>query len=282
MIGRRWEAAYRTDMSHDGGRLLSLAAGTVLDVGPADAVEVAAAAGWPAVGLWFDARSWTDATTRDVAARLAATGVRALDVEPVILGRGDDGGERLVDAAAALGVPYVLMASGGADHDRVATRLGELCVHADRHAPGVRIVLEFLPIFSVRTLDEAVAVVRRVDHPAAAVLVDTLHLARSGGSPASLGRFEPSLLPYLQVADAPIDAPADLDGLRHEALHGRVLPGQGALPLVDALRALPGVPVSVELRSAELMERFPDPVARAAAVLEATRSVVAAADRSGG
>ena len=41
------------------GRLLSLAAGTVLDVDPAAAVEVAAEAGFGGVGLWFDPATWT-------------------------------------------------------------------------------------------------------------------------------------------------------------------------------------------------------------------------------
>lgn len=263
-------------MSDPDTRLLSLAAGTVLDVGPADAVDVAARTGWPAVGLWFDPTTWTDATTRAVRSRLDATGVRALDIEPVILGRGDDGGERLVDAAAALDVPFVLMASGGADHDRVANRLDALCDHAAANAPGVRIVLEFLPIFSVRSLPEAVAIVRRVDRPEAGVLVDTLHLSRSGGVPADLAAVA-AMLPYLQLADATATPPTDLGDLRDEALHGRLLPGEGALALVEVLRAVPAVPVSVELRSAALMERHPDPVARAAAVLAATRQVVAAA-----
>lgn len=268
---------YRSVMEHAGERLVSLAAGTVLDVGPAEAVDVAAAAGWPAVGLWFDPATWTDATTTAVRSRLDATGVVALDIEPVILGRGDDGGERLVDAAAALDVPFVLMASGGADDDRVVQRLGELCAHAAANAPGVRIVLEFLPIFSVPSLARASTLVERVGSDVAGVLIDTLHLARSGGSVADLAGVAPERLPYLQLADAVAEAPSDLAGLRDEALHGRLLPGEGVLPLVDVLRAVPGVPVSVELRSAALMASAPDPVDRARRVLDATRRVIAAA-----
>ena len=49
---------------HDvGQRLVSLAAGTVLDIGPAETVAVAARAGYDGVGLWFDPDTWTDATT---------------------------------------------------------------------------------------------------------------------------------------------------------------------------------------------------------------------------
>jgi sugar phosphate isomerase/epimerase len=263
-----------------GDRLVSLAAGTVLDVGPADAVAVAAAAGWPAVGLWFDPTTWTDATTREVRQRLDDTGVVALDIEPVILGRGDDGrdgGERLLDAAAALGVPHVLMASGGADDRRVIERMTQLCSYASAHAQGVRIALEFLPIFSVASLARALSIVDRVDRPEAAVLVDTLHLARSGGTPDDLVGVHAHLLPYLQLADATAAGPTDLAGLRDEALHGRLLPGDGALPLAEVLAIVADVPVSVELRSSALMTAHPDPVDRARAVLAATRRVLASA-----
>ena len=140
---------------HDGGqRLVSLAAGTVLDIGPAETVSVAARAGYDGVGLWFDPDSWTDATTREVAFRLDATGLTPLDMEPVILGRDVDPGDALVDTAGELGVRHVLVAGGPASHAAVVDRFGELC---DRAAPaGVSVVLEFLPIFTIATLHDAV------------------------------------------------------------------------------------------------------------------------------
>ncbi len=230
------------------------------------------------MGLWFDPTTWTDATTREVRRRLDDTGVVALDIEPVILGRGDDGrdgGERVLDTAAALGVPHVLMASGGADEHRVIERLTQLCTYAAAQVPGVRIALEFLPIFSVSSLAQALSIVRQVDRPEAAVLVDTLHLARSGGVPNDLAGVSAHLLPYLQLADATADVPADLAGLREEALYGRLLPGDGVLPLAEVLALVADVPVSVELRSSALMADHPDPVDRARAVLAATLRVLA-------
>ena len=84
-----------------------------------------------------------------------------------------------------------------------------------------------------------------VDHPNGAVLVDTLHLARSGGSPDDLRAVPSRLLPYLQVADAPAAPPGpERDTLREEALHGRLLPGEGELPLEATLAAVPDVPLS--------------------------------------
>ena len=237
------------------------AAGTVLDVGPAEAVEVAAAAGWPAVGLWFDPNTWIDATTRDVRQRLDDTGVVALDLEPVILGRGDDGGERRRRGSCA---GRALRADGqrwGAD--RTCRRSSRRALRPRRDGGAeLRIVLEFLPIFSIATLGQALEVVRRAERPEAAVLVDTLHLARSAGRRRSRG-VAGDLLPYLQLADVPADTPVDLAGLRDEALHGRLLPGDGVLRLAAVLDRVTAVPVSVELRSRQLMEEFPDPVERA-------------------
>ena len=66
------------------------------------AVDVAAATGWDAVGIWFDPASWTSATTIAVRRRLDASGITALDIEPVILGRDHDPGDALVDVAGGL------------------------------------------------------------------------------------------------------------------------------------------------------------------------------------
>jgi sugar phosphate isomerase/epimerase len=253
-------------------RLLSLAAGTVLDVDPAQAVEVAARAGFDAVGIWFDPQSWTPARSKAVADRLGSTGLVALDIEPVILGRGADPGEAVVDAAAEVGAQHVLVAGGPAEPAEVADRFAALCDRAA--AAGTGVVLEFLPMFRVGRLDAAVQIVTEAARPNGGVLIDTLHLARSGGHPADLRRVPRHLLPYLQVADATERAPETIDALRQEALYGRLLPGDGALPLAQTLAELPDVPLSFELRSQALMSAYPDPVERARAVLVAARRLV--------
>ena len=253
-------------------RLVSLAAGTMLDVGPADAVSVAHDAGWPAVGIWFDPATWTAATTAAVRSRLDDTGTIALDIEPIIFGPDGDPGDALVDAAIAIGARFVLVTSRIPIEPRIVERFGKLC---DRAAEGgVTLALEFLPIFPLSTLSAAVDVVRAAARPNSGVLVDTLHLSRSGGSAAELAAVDPSLFPYLQLADAPAAPPdATIPTLVDEALHGRLLLGDGALPIADVLDAVPDVPVSFELRSRTLMSSYPDPTDRARAVLDNWRTV---------
>ena len=250
-------------------RTISLAAGTILDVGPAEAVDVAADAGFSAAGIWFDASTWTDSVADDVRARAEQRGLIILDIEPIMLmpegSSASDNGEAIVDAAMRIGARNILVASRDGDDGRVAARLRVLAECLD--GTDIRLVLEFLPIFGVRTLPQALSIVRAADHSRLGVLVDNLHLSRAGHQPSDLAGIDKHLLPYIQLCDAPA-APADttIPTLLHEALHGRLLPGDGSLPIGEFLAVVPDVGVSLELRSESLRTAFPDPVDRARAV----------------
>jgi sugar phosphate isomerase/epimerase len=252
---------------------LSLAAGNVQEFAPPEQVRAAAAAGFDAAGLWVEPDTWTAATTRDVRARLAESGLRALDVEVAWIRPGppDPALERIIEIGGLVGARFVLIVSS--DPDRAATkrRFAELCQRAAD--AGLVAVLEFLPITEIRTLADALDVVRDVAHPSSGILVDALHLARTGGKPDDLRALEPALLPYAQPADAPLAPPGtDRGSLLREALDGRLLPGEGALPLREWLDALPAdVPLSPEIRSRALRERYPDIVERARVIAAATR-----------
>lgn len=245
---------------------LSLAAGTILDVDPATAVEVAFRAGFPAVGIWFDAATFTESVAWDVRKRRDALGMIVLDIEPIMLvpegSSSSDNGEAIVEAAMIVGAQNILVASRDADSGRVAARLHALAGRLD--GTDIRLVLEFLPILGVRTLTQAAAIVGQADHPRLGILVDNLHLCRAGHQPSALVALDPQLLPYLQVCDAPLHlADPAIPVLLHEALHGRLLPGEGGLPIDELLAVVPEVPISLELRSEFLRTNYPDPVERA-------------------
>jgi sugar phosphate isomerase/epimerase len=266
-------------------RTLSLAAGTILDVGPADAVDVAADAGFTSVGIWFDPAAWSDATGNEVRTRAAGRGIHVLDIEPIMLvpagSSSSDHGEAIVEAAMRIGASNILVASRDTDDARVADRLCELSSRLN--GTDIRLVLEFLPILGVRTLPQALSIVNAADDPRLGVLVDSLHLARAGHLPADLEAVDPRLLPYLQLCDAPPTAADNTtSGLTHEALHGRLLPGQGALPLGELLAMVPHVPISLELRSVSLRTLYPDPVDRARAVRQSMDAVTAKNERTTG
>jgi sugar phosphate isomerase/epimerase len=259
-------------------RIVSLAAGVILDALPPLSVEVAQRAGYPAAGLWFDVDRWSASTSVETRNRLDATGVVPLDIEVVRIGPGplSDTNRRLVAAGGEVGARNVLCIGTDPDHGAVAARFAEVCELAAE--TGMRAVLEFMRFTTIRSLGEALEVVATAGHPAGGVLVDALHFDRCGHSPADLAGVDPALLPYAQLCDAPRVRPAADDAaLIREALDLRLNCGEGGLDLRGLLAALPdGLPLSMELRSAALRDGWPDPVDRARVVRERTEAYLAA------
>lgn len=254
-------------------REIALSSRTLADATPADAIEAAAAAGFDAVGLWIDAANWDAETTRVVLARLADTGLSVLDVEVLSLAVdvADSTLERILEIGGAVGARNALAIGMDPDPGRTAERFRWLCERAEPY--GIRPALEFMAFTAVRSLAEALEIVERSGHPGGGVLVDALHLTRTGGTPGDLRGVDPALLPYAQLCDAPaVPSDSEPTTLIHEALEGRLLPGEGALPLAGIVAGLPkGCPLSCEILSKDVRARFPEPGTRARAIFETTR-----------
>jgi sugar phosphate isomerase/epimerase len=231
--------------------VLSLAAGTVLDAGPIEVVESAAAAGFDACGLRLDPGTTTPDMVGAIGRALAATGIRLLDVEVIRMRPGQPAAayRPVLELAAQLGAPWVLTVTEIPDPAERIDRLADL---ADLAAVigGIGISLEFMAFTAVRKLSDAVAVVTAV--PRCRILVDALHLARTGGTAAEVAGHT-DRLSYIQLCDAALAAPSGLEGLALEARHGRLLPGTGELDLPGLVTAVPAdIPFSVEVQSDRL------------------------------
>ena len=253
---------------------ISLASGVLPEFGPVETVEAARDGGFDAVGLWVEPENWTDATTRAVRHALAASALPVLDVEVIWLKPGSvmDDHRKVIDIGAELGAANVLCVSSDPDHAATAARLADLCRHAE--GSGMRVALEFGIFTEVKTLAQALAILNDVAHPQRALLIDPIHVDRSGASPADIARIDSALLPYAQFCDARAERPdpADFDAIITDAIDLREQCGTGALPLSALHAALPAhIPLSIELRSRALRERYGDPGQRAKAVADATR-----------
>lgn len=254
--------------------MLSLAAGVLPEHTPETAIHAAAAAGYDAVGIWLEPDLWTDARAHDIRRRAADRGLRILDTEVFWIRPGplDPLMLRGIDLAMILETPNILVVSSDPDIDATAEKFGRLCDHA---APaGINVSLEFGRFTDIATLAIAQRVVAAANRPNGRILLDPIHLSRSGGQPDDLRAVPAQLFAYAQFCDAGPDAPPMMDraAIRAEAIDGRLLPGDGVLPLGAIIAALPpGLPLSIELRSHALRAAFPEPTDRAAAVLHATR-----------
>jgi sugar phosphate isomerase/epimerase len=174
----------------------------------------------------------------------------------------------MIEAAATVGARNLLVVSRGVDDDRFAERFGELCDLAAPHDIGCSI--EFLAFMSVSSLGQSIDILDRVNRPNGGVLIDGLHLARTGGTPAEVASVAPARLAYAQLCDAPAEAPDDAYA---DALDGRSTLGGGGLPIRALVDALPDhTALSMEIRSAALRSAFPDPADRARQVLDTTNA----------
>ncbi len=257
---------------------LSFASGIVPEFGPVETIRAAFAGGFDAVGLWVEPREWTETTTREARAALADTGLELLDVEVIWLKPDSamDDHRRIIDIGAELGARNVLCVSSNPDDAVTAAQLAALCRHAE--ASGIRVALEFGIFTAVKNLASALAVLDAVAHPLRALLIDPIHVDRSGSSIAQIAGLDPALLPYAQFCDARAERPdpADFNAVIIDAIDLRQQCGAGALPLAELYRALPrDIPLSVELRSKALRDAYPDAGERARAVADATRAWLA-------
>jgi sugar phosphate isomerase/epimerase len=245
-------------------RPLSLSAGCVLDLAPAEVVACAAAAGYELAGVRLaDPRTQTD----EVARALKAHDIGLLDVEVVRLGAAplSDTDRALADAAAELGVRFLLTVSDDPDEAVTTARVGELA--ARLHGSSTQIALEPMRFTGVRSRDAAERIARATG---VTVLLDPLHLHRAGDDLARPA--DPALTGYAQLTDVadPGTTPPDL---AHEARHGRVAPGLGGLDLGAFVAGLPpDVPLAVEVQSDALLAT--PPRERAAMLREAARTVL--------
>jgi len=240
-------------------RLLSLAHLTVLDTTPPELVTVAAAAGFRSVGIRLTATASVGVPPydmlregpllRETLARMADTGVSVLDTEFLRFEPEHPAGvpDGFLEISARLGAKHVLVMSAEPEEARTLERLGELCDQAASY--GLHVNLEFAVYTGVRTLAHAAGLIARSGRRNASVLIDALHFSRSGGLPAHVKTVSPSLFRYAQLCDAGPDmpAPTDTPSLIREARTGRLLPGDGVLPLAELVAALPAdLPLAIE------------------------------------
>jgi sugar phosphate isomerase/epimerase len=232
---------------------------TALELAPARLVREARRAGFSAVGLRLHpvipgAQAYPVApgsqALRELRAVMAGEGVRVTDIEFVALTAQAQVADYqpLLAAGAELGALSLTVSGDDDDVARLTGNFAALCELARGH--GLRVDLEFMRWRPVATLQQACTVVTGAGQDNGGVLVDALHLFRSGGQVADLAGVDPRLLRAVQLCDAPLLAPVE-ELIIAEAREGRMLPGQGQLPLAALVAALPAqLCVSVEVPSA--------------------------------
>lgn len=261
-----------------------------LDVPPPQLIAFAAQAGFGAVGLRtapampggtayaLDDDPALMAATREAAARWS---IRVRTIEMISLSRETTAAalRPVLEAGARVGATRVLCTGNDPDMAVVSDAFATLCATAAEFGMGAD--LEFMRFRSVQTLGQACAVVERAGASNAAIVLDCLHLIRSGGTVDDVAALPAGRIGNLQLCDAPALSPP-AEGLATEARENRLPPGEGDLPLRDLIRAAGAVDaVDAEVPLGAAYAGL-DTLARVRLIHDATTRILSAARRAGG
>jgi sugar phosphate isomerase/epimerase len=177
----------------------------------------------------------------------------------------------IADGVGARSLNAVQGFGASVDVDRAAEALAGVCDRAREY--GLLVTIEYLPWSGIPDAATALAIVERSGRANAALLFDTWHTFRGPSDDAQLEKIPGARIGSVQINDAPAQPG---DNLIAETLSARLLPGEGAIPLVRWLDAIGSTaPIGVEVFSSALDALPPVEVGRRCGA--AARAVLAAA-----
>jgi len=273
---------------------LCLCCGTIARASFKELVEAAAAGGFDALSIW--PRHYEDALSsglsdRDMRLMIEGNGLVVSELDALLswlpgADAGPPGGPfsytedfffQMADALGPRSLNVVHMSASTIDTETVVEAFSGLCDRAAQY--GLKVSLEFLPWSGIPDAKTALEIVQQADRPNGGIQVDTWHHFRGGHRSEELRALPGEAVVAVQINDATTEG---TDDIIRESLHGRLLPGEGAINVVEAIRALDAIgsqaPIGVEVFSDEL--RILSPVEAARRVGDAARAVLAKA-RSG-
>ena len=114
--------------------------------------------------------------------------------------------------------------------------------------------IEFLPWAGVRNLQEDITLIDDLGRDNVFIMVDTLHAGRAGVTAAELARTPAKYFRFIHLCDGPAGPDGDpvLDNIKDElmlftAREGRMYPGEGVMDIAGMVKAMPEIPLSIEL-----------------------------------
>jgi sugar phosphate isomerase/epimerase len=261
----------------------SLAFLTTFDLGPVEAIRVAAETGYDLVGLRLlpaapaepDYPILTDdRLLGEAVAALHDAGIAVADVEIARLKPETDVARfaPFFERGRRLGARNVLVAGDDPEEARLTESFAALARLAADF--GLTVDLEFMPWTRVPDLATARRIVEAAGEPNGGLLIDALHFDRSGTTLAEVAALPRERINYVQFCDGPKNYDPSDAGLIEVARRARLMPGEGGIDLAGLARAIPGdAVISIETPNHSLAERL-GPTERAALALRMTRAVV--------
>jgi len=253
-------------------------------------VEVAARAGFTGMGFWhadiLEVRK--KYTFQDMKQILDANGIVNIEVEWLLdwfctdarRAASDEIRTLLLDAAEILRARHIKIGDLGndcADVPQLTEAFAPLCRQAAER--GTNVLFEMLPAQFSRaaTLDKMLAITRGAGAPNGGIMLDNLHMQRTGTTPEDMVRkLKASDLMGVEINDGTLAMPVNfLDSV----VNKRLLPGDGEFDIAAFLQALWSIgyagPVGVEVIN-EYIRKWDLKTAAAEAFAKTQRVITAA------
>lgn len=177
-----------------------------------------------------------------------------------------------LDVMAELGVPRINVVSLDPDLPRTLDQFAALTELAAQR--GIGTVVEPVPGLTIGDLPAGLAAAEYVGRSEFRLLVDTMHLMRSGSGASELAAVDPGRIGYAQLNDTTLRP--RMDNYLEEAMFERLVPGEGDLPLRDILAALPAdIVIEIEVPQRSLALTGVSPIERLRPCVEAARRLLA-------
>lgn len=236
-----------------------------LSADPAETISAAAAAGFRSVGIRITGRRKADAypqvignrgAIREIRRRLDDTGIRLSNVSAYHFydDVSHDDLARVAETVAELGAEIIVSNKYMAEDQKFLDLLVPYAQAVD--TAGIRLAIEFMKYSGAKSIGESLELAESSGQANVGLLIDPLHLDRSGATNAQVAAIAPERIVFAQLCDAikRHDDPT-LETLASEARTARLEPGKGEFDLYGFLDALPrNVEIEYEVPRADQLD----------------------------
>jgi sugar phosphate isomerase/epimerase len=262
---------------------LSLDCLTLPDVKPVELIAVAAQADFQSFSLWvqppamFPPMLATSTQHRDIAKAMADYAIPLGTLEVFNLNGNEPiaAYESVIAFGAQLGARTATAIDFGEPREDIPQRLAAFQALCARY--GIATLVEPIAMGNVRTPLEGHRLIQSAGVDAKLV-IDCLHLVRTGCTAETLKAIPADLIGYVQLCDGPLTIAPDAIGT--EAMANRLYPGEGEFPLRDILAAVSSdVVVGIEVPNLDRQQRGVTPLDRAREAIAAAKQILSHVQR---
>lgn len=213
---------------------------------------------------------------------LADTGLKLMDVELARIVKEKTPRDYLpaMEVAAELGGTRLLSSAWTPEKNYIIDFYGELCDLAKGY--GLTVDFEFVTWSAIRTLAEAMEVLRAADRDNCGIMIDTLHFYRSRVRLEELDAVPREWFHFAHLCDGPKEIPdmSDTQALIQTGRAERLYIGEGTIDIAGIIDRIPDVPLSIELPHEERTREY-GYAEHAARCIESAKKYFAEHDKGG-